>query len=101
MSRFTIKPAAIYVQNSNSQQQPIEGVSTSTVEFLGETQFGPNAPTLITSWLQFQNVFGCYFGEDKYLPYPVEGFFLNGGKRCFVCKATDNDYESALAKFEG
>lgn len=100
MSRFTIKPPGIYVQNINSQPQPIEGLSTSTAGFLGETQFGPNTPTLITSWLQFQNVFGCYFGEDKYLPYSVEGFFLNGGKRCYVCKVTDYDFTLALAKLE-
>ena len=100
MSRLTIKQPGIYVQNINSQPQPIEGLSTSTVGFLGETQFGPNTPTLITSWLQFQNIFGYYFGEDKYLPYSVEGFFLNGGKRCYVCKVTDYDYASALAKLE-
>ena len=55
---------------------------------------------MVTSWIEFQRVFGGYFGADKYLPYSVEGFFLNGGKRCYICKITNSDYTSALAKLE-
>jgi phage tail sheath protein FI len=80
MSRFTIKQPKISVQNIRSQPQPIEGVSTSTAGFLGKTQIGPTTPTLVTSWLDYQKLFGGYFGEGKYLPYAVEGFFQNGGK---------------------
>lgn len=98
MSRFTIKQPGIFVQNIRIQPQPIEGVSTSTAAFLGETQTGPTTPTLVTSWLEYQNVFGGYFGEGKYLPYAVEGFFLNGGQRCYVCRVNGSDYASALAK---
>jgi phage tail sheath protein FI len=100
MSRFTIKPPGIYIQNIASHPQPIEGVSTSTVAFLGETQTGPNTPTLVTSWVDYQKVFGGYFGEGKYLPYAVEGFFLNGGQRCYGCKVVNSDYASAIANIE-
>ena len=34
------------------------------------------------------------------MPYAVEGFFGNGGKRCFVCSVNDGDYAGALAKLE-
>ena len=30
-----------------------------------------------------------FFGDDKYLPYAVEGFFLNGGKRGYVARIVD------------
>jgi uncharacterized protein len=100
MSHFTIKQPKISVENISIQPQPIEGVSTSTTAFLGETQTGPTTPTLITSWLQFQTVFGGYFGEGKYLPYAVEGFFLNGGNRCYVCRVLGLDYASALDKLK-
>ena len=100
MSRFTVKPPGIYVQDIRIQPQSIEGVSTSTAAFLGETETGPTTPTLVTSFAEYQRVFGGYFGEGKYLPYAVEGFFLNGGKRCYVCRVTDSNYASALAKLE-
>ena len=100
MSRFTIKSPGVYVQNINLQPQSIEGVSTSTAAFLGETQIGPNTPTLITSWKQYQQIFGSYFGSDKFMPYTVEGFFLNGGQRCYVCKVTNSEYAAALALLE-
>ena len=45
-------------------------------------------------------MFGGYFGTEKYLPYGVEGFFLNGGKRCYICKVTNSDYGLALSKLE-
>ena len=38
----------------------------------------------MTSWPDFQRYFGSYFGADKYLPYAVQGFFENGGNRCFI-----------------
>jgi uncharacterized protein len=100
MSRFNIKPPGIYIQEINKQPQSIEGVSTSTAAFLGEAETGPTTPTLVTSFTEYQRAFGSYFGEGKYLPYAVEGFFLNGGKRCYVCRVTDSNYTSALAKLE-
>ncbi len=100
MSRFTIKQPGVFLQNIHIGPPPIEGVSTNTAGFIGETQTGPTTPTLITSWDQFQKVFGSYFGEGKFLPFAVEGFFGNGGGRCFVCRVADGDYVSALAKLE-
>ena len=99
MSRLPIKPG-VFVQNIRILPQSIEGVSTSNAAFLGETQIGPVAPTLVTSFAEYQKLFGGYFGESKYLPYGVEGFFGNGGKRCFVCSVNDGDYAGALAKLE-
>jgi phage tail sheath protein FI len=99
MSRLPMK-TGVFVQKIRIQPQSIEGVSTSTAAFLGETQTGPTTPTLITSFAEYQRIFGGYFGVDKYLPYAVEGFFVNGGKRCFVSSVNDLDYASALAKIE-
>ena len=36
-------------------------------------------------------MFGEFFGETKYLPYAVDGFFGNGGKRCFVARIVDKE----------
>jgi Bacteriophage tail sheath protein len=74
----------VYVEEIEIGSKPIEGVSTSTAGFLGEAERGPTIPWLVTSWLQYQRVFGSYFGSDKYLPYAVDGFFGNGGQRCYI-----------------
>lgn len=76
----------VYIEEFEIGAKPMEGVSTSTAGFLGETERGPTTPCLITSWLQYQRVYGGYFGNDKYLPGSVEGFFKNGGKRCFIAR---------------
>jgi uncharacterized protein len=99
MSRLPIKPG-VFLQNVRIQPQSIEGVNTSTAAFLGETQTGPGAPTLVTSSVEYQRAFGSYFGDGKFMPYAVEGFFGNGGKRCYVCSVNDGDYVGALAKIE-
>jgi phage tail sheath protein FI len=74
----------VYVEEIEIGAKPIEGVSTSTVGFLGETERGPTTPLLVTSWSAFQRLFGGCFSASKYLPYAVDGFFRNGGKRCFI-----------------
>ncbi len=74
----------VYVEEIEIGAKPIEGVSTSTAGFLGETEMGPTMPKFITSWTQYQRVYGSSFGADQYLPYAVEGFFQNGGQRCYL-----------------
>jgi len=76
----------VYIEEFEIGARPIEGVSTSTAGFLGEAERGPAVPQLVTSWLQYQRVFGSYFGPDKYLPYTMQGFFQNGGQRCYIAR---------------
>jgi phage tail sheath protein FI len=100
MSRFNVKSSGIYIEDINVHPKSIEGVDTSAAAFLGEAETGPTTPTLVTSFVEYQRVFGGFFGEGKYLPYAVEGFFLNGGQRCYVCRVTDSNYSSALSNLE-
>jgi uncharacterized protein len=74
----------VYVEEVSSGSKPIEGVSTSTAGFLGLAERGPEAPRLVTSWLDFQRWYGGYMYNKSYLAYAVEGFFQNGGQRCFI-----------------
>ena len=79
----------VYVEEVDTGNKPIEGVSTSTAGFLGIAERGPLTPTLLTSFTDFTSVFGGYVNEggaDRYLAYAVEGFFQNGGERCFVMR---------------
>jgi phage tail sheath protein FI len=83
----------VYVEEVDSGNQPIEGVSTSTCGFLGITERGAITPTLCTSFGDYQRAFGGY-GATTYLAYAVEGFFQNGGLRCFVERVVHIDTET-------
>ena len=73
----------VYVEEIEIGGKPIEGVSTSTAGFLGLTERGPESPTLITGFEQFRRLYGRYLA-NSFFAYGVEGFFTNGGQRCFV-----------------
>ena len=89
----------VYVEEFEIGAKPIERVSTCTAGFLGETERGPTKPTLVTSWPGYQRLFGGAFEDTQYLPYAVQGFFLNGGKRCFIARITDTE-GSRLAQLD-
>ncbi|MFC4808128.1 phage tail sheath family protein [Paenibacillus sp. GCM10023250] len=88
----------VYVEEIELGGKPIEGVSTSTAGFLGQTERGPTTPRLITSWLQYQRVYGGLLGDTPYLPHTVKGFFDNGGKRCYIARITKVSAVSAKCK---
>jgi phage tail sheath protein FI len=73
----------VYVEEIDLGVKPIEGVSTSTAGFLGPAERGPVAPQFITGLTQFMQVYGGFL-TNSYLAYAVDGFFRNGGQRCFV-----------------
>lgn len=76
----------VYVEEIARGPRPIEGVPTDTAAFLGETERGSTTPRLITSYSDYQRWFGGVFGDTKFMPYAINGFFENGGKRLVVCR---------------
>ena len=98
----------VYVEEYESSPRSIEGVGTSTAGFIGMTVKGPaiGAPSLVTSFADFQRQFGGYLseythGDYRYLAYAVEQFFTNGGTRCFVTRVVPEDAKAAAAKVGG
>src|SRR5688500_18088146 len=75
----------VYIEEISTGPRPIEGVGTSTAGMVGQAERGPERPTLVTGWLHFQRLFGSYINES-YLAYAVQGFFDNGGQRCFIAR---------------
>ena len=95
----------VYVEEYDSSPRSIEGVGTSTAGFIGMTVKGPTvgAPSLVTSFADFQRQFGGYLseythGEYRYLAYAVEQFFTNGGTRCFVTRVIPENAKAAAVK---
>lgn len=92
----------VYVEEFDSGAVPMEGVSTSTAGFLGMAERGPVAgrPVLITNFAEFLRNFGGYlsqneYGDNRYLAYGVEHFFINGGSRCFIMRVAPEDAKNA------
>lgn len=90
----------VYVEEIDTGNKPIEGVSTSTAGFLGIAERGTLLPTLLTSFGDYQRSFGSYVkdpdGTDHYLAYAIEGFFQNGGQRCFVQRVVHVDTQTPV-----
>jgi phage tail sheath protein FI len=40
----------------------------------------------VTSYSDYTRWFGSVFGEARFMPHAVNGFFENGGKRLYVCR---------------
>jgi hypothetical protein len=97
----------VYVEEINTGPRPIEGVSTSTAGFVGETERGPTQPRLVTSWTDFRRWYGDYIDQaplnatNHYLPYAVRGFFENGGQRLFVARVTGKAAPTASVSLPG
>ncbi|CAN7806116.1 phage tail sheath subtilisin-like domain-containing protein [Paraburkholderia hospita] len=97
----------VYTEEVGAGPRPIEGVSTSTAGFVGETERGPTRPRLVTSWIDFQRWYGGYIDRKPFdaancfLPYAVRGFFENGGQRLFVARVTGTDAKTATASLGG
>lgn len=84
----------VYVEEFEIGAKPIEGVGTSTAGFIGMTERGPLKPKLVTSFGQFMRWYGSYINES-YTTYAVEGFFSNGGQRCFIGRVARHGSHSA------
>jgi uncharacterized protein len=101
MARLDYFAPGVYVEEVDRGSRPIEGVQTNIGGFIGftETIRGGAAvgkPMLITSWNQYLDYFGkegsdgfVQFKKDSkdfyaYLPFAIQGWFLNGGARCWV-----------------
>lgn len=95
----------VYVEEYESGAVPMEGVGTSTAGFIGFAEKGDviGRPQLVTSFSDYVRIFGGYlsetkYGENRYLPYAVEHFFINGGSRAFVMRVCPADAKAAETK---
>ena len=79
--------------------RPIEGVATSTVAFLGETERGPTTPRLVTSPGEYLLWFGGASDPAKFMPHAAGGFFENGGRRLYVCRVVGAGATTAARAF--
>jgi hypothetical protein len=91
----------VYIEEQPSGSMPIEGVGTAIAAFVGFTEKydvdegDPTDPTgvkpqLVTSWPQYERVYGG-FVRGAMLPHAVRGYFENGGSSCFIVRIPGGD----------
>lgn len=114
MARLDYFAPGVYVEEVDRGSRPIEGVQTNIAGFVGFTEAIRGGaelgkPMLVTSWNQYLEYFARENSDgftdfDAYLPFAVNGWFLNGGARCWVVsigtdlpKATPEESESDRA----
>src|SRR4051812_40318720 len=90
----TLTYPGVYVQEVSSGVRPISIASTSTAAFVGLAEMGPDQPTRVTNWTEFQRYYGTFI-RDGYLANSVFQFFNNGGRQCYIVRVTRSD--AALA----
>jgi len=77
----------VYIQEESTGARPIQPVGTSTAAFLGEAPLADartNKAVPVNSWTEFVAIFGGDDPKSTHLALAVNGYFLNGGSRCFI-----------------
>ena len=83
----------VYVQETLNPIPAVAGPdSDSIAAFVGASDKGPTAPTLIKSWTEYVKYFGSWNtstgtgAASNDLPIAVYMFFQNGGGSCYVAR---------------
>jgi phage tail sheath protein FI len=76
----------VHIEKESRGERYLEIVKTDCAVFLGLTERGPvGKPVRVSSFSDFKSSFGSFL-PGSYLPYAVYGFFLNGGRECFIIR---------------
>lgn len=106
----TLLHPGVYVSEVPGGVRSIEGASTSTTIFVGETERGPLGPTKIASRADYERSFGGYFRVHESSPpgtgttrlltaYAMDAFYANGGSTAYMLRAMDEaDTATASAR---
>ena len=95
----------VYIEEQPSGSMPIEGVGTAVAAFVGFTETynvdegdptDPDGvkPQLVTSWPQYERVYGGFVRGAR-LPHAVRGFFENGGGTCYIVRIPSGNGDGA------
>jgi len=77
----------IYMEEVSTGARPIQAVGTSTAGFVGEApnpDAYKNEARAINNWTQFVKEFVKDGSASTPLSHAVYGYFINGGRRCYV-----------------
>lgn len=90
----TYAAPGVYVEEIPSSAKSLTAGPTAVAAFVGFTETFPTddpndpaglAPRLVTSWTQFEALYGS-FAPGCMLPIAVNGYFANGGSLAYICR---------------
>jgi phage tail sheath protein FI len=90
----TYAAPGVYVEEVPSSQKVLSAAATAIAAFVGFTGKAPSddpadpqgvKPRLVTSWTQFEELYGGY-AEGCRLPMAVRGYFDNGGSIAYIVR---------------
>lgn len=95
----TYTAPGVYVEEVTSSQKVLAAAPTAVAAFVGFTERAPSddprdpqglAPRLVTSWSQFEALYGG-FAPGCVLPLSVYGYFANGGSIAYICRVPNTE----------
>jgi len=101
----TYTAPGVYVEEVVSSQKVLSAAPTAVAAFVGFTETFPTddvndpqgmAPRLVTSWSQFEAMYGG-FAAGCMLPISVYGYFANGGSLAYICRVPNSEPAGAPA----
>ena len=91
----TYAAPGVYIEEVPSAQKVLSAAATAIAAFVGFTERAPTddlardpdgtMPRLVTSWTQFEKLFGS-FAPKCMLPLAVYGYFQNGGTVAYIVR---------------
>jgi uncharacterized protein len=102
----TYTAPGVYVEEVPSSQKVLSAAPTAIAAFVGFTELAPTddpndpqglAPRLVTSWSQFEKLYGS-FAPGCVLPLSVYGYFANGGAIAYICRIPNSEPSGQPAK---
>ncbi|MEP6886001.1 MAG: hypothetical protein ABJC66_14740 [Gammaproteobacteria bacterium] len=91
----------LQVEEERGPDHAIERLGSARAAFVGRTLRGPvNRPILITTFTEFQHVFGGLW-QPSPLGYAVEQFFDNGGREALIVRVVNGARAATLTLCAG
>jgi Bacteriophage tail sheath protein len=104
----TYAAPGVYVEEVPSSERVLTAAPTAVAAFVGFTERAPTddpndpqgmAPRLVTSWTQFESLYGS-FAPGCVLPLAMYGYFANGGAIAYVCRVPNTDPSGLPSRLE-
>lgn len=95
MANYT-RPGVYVEEYLSPISDVVSAPGASAAAFVGVSSGGgPVGPIQVTSWSQFQALYGGISSANDDLAYAVYSFFANGGSGCYICRALNSDATAA------
>lgn len=90
----------VYVRETPFTSNVTPRAATTAAAFVGTSERGPAAPTLVTSWNDYKAKYG-ELSNSYDLGYAVYHYFANGGRDAYVTRVVDTTAVASSYTYQG